>query len=95
VNAVITESGISIELQPDDSGNREIGYSAVPTVDGGKLKLSNVESHGGFVEHVLPKDKLANAVEDGVNGALAERNLVITDITLRDGAMILTTAPAS
>jgi hypothetical protein len=94
VVANITPDGISIDLQVQNSSDREIGYSAVPTVVDGKLELTNVESEG-WMERFLPKDKLADAVEDGVNGVLAERGLVLTDIALGEGEMILTAAPAS
>jgi hypothetical protein len=95
VVAEITPNGISIDLSIEESGDREVGYSAVPVVEDGKFALTDVEAHDGFMERFLPKNKLADAVEDGVNGVLAENNLELTNITLGDGQMTLTAVPAS
>jgi hypothetical protein len=95
VVAEITPAGISIELEFDESNDREVGYSAVPVAEDGKLVLTQVEAQDGFMERFLPKGKLADAVEDGVNGVLAEHNLELTSIDLEDGQMILTVVSAS
>jgi hypothetical protein len=91
----ITPAGISIELNLEESGDRNIGYSALPIAQDGQLVLTEVEANDGVMERFLPKVKLADAVEDGVNGVLAEHNLQVVDVTLGDGEMTLTTAPAS
>jgi hypothetical protein len=90
----ITPAGISIELNLEEGGDRDIGYSAVPMAQGGQLVLTEVEANDGVMERFLPKEKLADAVEDGVNGVLAEHNLQLVDVTLGDGEMTLTVAPA-
>jgi hypothetical protein len=94
VVAEITPDGISIQLEPDEGGNRDVGYSAVPTVVNGKLELTNVEAEG-WMERFLPKDKLADAVEDGVNDVLADNNLDLASIDLEEGQMTLSAVPAS
>jgi hypothetical protein len=91
----ITPDGISIQLQFDENTNREVGYSAVPIAEDRKLVLTQVEARDGFMERFLPKGKLADAVEDGVNDVLADHNLELTSIDLEDGQMTLTTVPAS
>jgi hypothetical protein len=93
VTSEITKDGISINLQTDNAG-RDVGYSAFPEVVDGKLELTNVEAEG-FMEHFMPKDKLADAIEDGINETLAADSLVLTDITLGEGEMTLQAAPAS
>jgi hypothetical protein len=91
----ITPDGISINLEFDESQDREVGYSAVPVAEDGKLVLTQVDAQDGFMERFLPKDKLADAVEDGVNDVLAEQDLELQTIDLEDGQMILSTVPAS
>jgi hypothetical protein len=91
----ITPDGISINLEFDESNDREVGYSAVPIAEDGKLVLTQVEAQDGFMERFLPKDKLAEAVEDGVNEVLTEHNLELRSIDLEDGQMTLNVVRAS
>ncbi|MFL5760689.1 MAG: hypothetical protein ACJ789_13255 [Thermomicrobiales bacterium] len=92
----ITESGVSLELNYRDDRTDPIRYSALPTIDeNGHLELTDVAASEGFMERLLPKDKFANAIEDGVNSVLDENNLMLADIELTDGELTLTTVQSS
>jgi hypothetical protein len=95
VSSQITPNGVSIEFTYRNDNSDPIRYSAVPVVSNGQFKLTDVEATNGFMERVLPKDKLANAIEDGVNDTLAEHNLQLASIDLEDGQITLQAVPAS
>jgi hypothetical protein len=98
VTTQIDSSGVAIEFSYRDDKSNPIRYSATPTVDGnGHLELTDIQTTNGngFIEKLLPKDKLASSIEDGVNGALDEQNLKIGKIDLQDGQIVITAVPAS
>ena len=69
VTTQIDSSGVAIEFSYRDDNTNPIRYSATPTVDeNGLFVLTNVQTTNGngFIERLLPKDKLASSIEDGV-----------------------------
>jgi len=98
VTTQIDPSGVAIEFSYRDDKSDPIRYSATPAVDdNGKFVLENVQTTNGngFIEKFLPKDKLADSIEEGVNSALEARNLKISSIELQDGQVIINAVPAS
>ncbi len=98
VTTQIDSSGVAIEFSFRDDNSDPIVYSATPTVDeNGHLVLTNTQTTNGnvIVDKFLSKDKLANSIEDGVNGALDEQNLKIAKIDLEDGQVVITAVSAS
>jgi hypothetical protein len=94
----IDPSGVAIEFSYRDDNTDPIRYSATPAVDeNGKFVLENVQTTNGngFIEKLLPKDKLAESIEEGVNGALEAKNLKIANIDLQDGQVVITATQAS
>jgi hypothetical protein len=98
VTTQIDSSGVAIEFSYRDDNSNPIRYSATPAVDeNGHLELTNIQTTNGngFIEKLLPKDKLANSIEDGVNGALDEKNLKIAKIDLENGQVVITAVSSS
>jgi hypothetical protein len=77
------------------SQGQEFSYSGVPMARDGRMELTNVESTGGaFLDRVFPADKLADAVEGGVNGYFIARGLEITGVTAENNEMVFETREA-
>jgi hypothetical protein len=98
VTTQIDPSGVAIEFSYRDDNSDPIRYSAVPSVDdNGHFVLNEVQTTNGngLIERFLPKDKLADSIENGVNGALDAENLKLSNIDLQDGQIVLTTVSAS
>lgn len=94
VNSVasrITPGGVQIVLKSDTNESTvNVGVAA----RNGKLVVTRVDNNSWLVKQIMPNDKLAKAIEDGVNNSLAAQRLTLTDLTLEQGKMTLTTTPA-
>lgn len=92
VGARIIPSGVQIVLKSDtDESTVNVGVAA----ENGRLVVTQVDNNSWLVKQIMPNDKLSQAIEDGVNGALASENLKLTALKLEQGKMTLTTAPTS
>lgn len=89
----IDESGITFGLIAEQGA--ETTYSGVPTVENGRLVMSNMKTTDGFLDFFYPADKLGNAIERAVNDYLAANNLGIQSLTLAQGELRLNTVAAS
>jgi hypothetical protein len=69
-------------------------YTGVPVAENGELVLRDVESSSRFLSFLLPADDFAEAIEDAVNGYLADNNLSLAALTLTDDGIVLTTVAA-
>lgn len=79
VNLSVDESGlVTLSIT---SAEQEIGYEGQVTAENGELVIENMESNNGVLGFFLPADKLANAVEKGVNDYFAAQGLEIASVT--------------
>ena len=89
----ITEDRIRVVGgDPDD-----LAYTAVPTVENGRIVLTDVEAGPGrwhIITLLLPEDAFASGLEDGINRALAAKGLRAVDVRLGDGTMTIETEAA-
>ena len=87
----IDPTGVELALAYDQG---EIVYTAQLAAEAGRLVVRDVDASQDFMRFLLPADKLAGAIEAGVNGYLAANGLRLVDLELTDGAMTLTTEVA-
>lgn len=69
------------------------GYSAVPTVVGGRVDLTQATMRGQVLGVLLTKDGFERGMENGINGALDLHRLVPVSITLHAGRLTIVTKP--
>lgn len=75
------------------SQGQSFEYTATPVAENGRLELTSVDSTGGgFVEQVFPSDKLAGAVEGGVNSYFDANGLEIVGVTAENDELVIETA---
>jgi hypothetical protein len=89
----ISPTGIRFGVTAD--GGQETTYTGVPVAEAGKLKMTQMDTSSGVLELVFPADDLGKAIEDSVNGYLAENNLTLSSLTLGDGKITLHVAASS
>jgi hypothetical protein len=79
-----------VELSIDDTGRvklsitsseQEIGYEGTVTAENGELVIEDMESNNDVLGFFLPADKLADAVEKGVNEYFQNQGLRIESVT--------------
>ncbi|MGH2532071.1 MAG: hypothetical protein ACRDJW_07155 [Thermomicrobiales bacterium] len=87
----ITPAGIEIIF---DLTDQNATYSGQVAAEGGELVVRDMEVDPSQMGWFVPANKMAGAIEDGVNGVLAQNNLRLTAVELGDGQMTLTTEPA-
>jgi hypothetical protein len=87
----IRETGITLRC----SGNQDLSYSAVPVVEDGRVELTEVTTSSNWMRFLLPKEKFADGLEEGINQALDARGLRPVSIELRDGSMAIRTESAA
>jgi hypothetical protein len=79
---------VQLSVDPDGavqltirSGGQDIGYTGRITAENGELKIEDMETDTGWLGYILPPDKLASAIETGVNDAFAAQGKQIVGIT--------------
>ena len=74
------------------SQGQEFGYSGTPVAENGRLELTNVESvGGGFLDQFFPADKMAGAIEGGVNNYLETQGLELVSVSAENNELVLET----
>lgn len=79
VTIAVDESGL-VQLSITSS-DQEIGYEGQITAVDGQLVIEDMEANNGVLGFFLPPDKLADAVEKGVNDYFSARGLQIESVT--------------
>lgn len=72
-------AGLSFSL---NTNGRTIGYTGTPAVEDGKLVIEHLESDNDVLGFLLPADKLAGALERGVNAYVSAQGREVQDLTL-------------
>ena len=90
--------GIDLSIGPDGIKlgiDDRVMYSGVPVVMDGRLELTKVQTHDNQVfGMVLSEEEFERMIETGMNEAFASHHLVPTDVSLRDGRVIVSVLPA-
>jgi hypothetical protein len=73
------------------SQDQTFSYTATPVAENGRLELTNVESDNGFLDQMFPADKLAGAIEGGVNDYFEARGLQIVSVDAENGQLTFET----
>jgi len=71
------------------SGGQTFGYSGVPVAENGELVLTEVTVDGGLPDWIFPADKLASAIEGGVNSYFEAQGLDITSVTAENDELVI------
>ncbi len=82
------------------SQNQDLTYTGtVAAVDGKfevqKMELNGAGSLGGVINIVIPGSKIGGAIENGVNGYLAQNNLKLESVTSEAGKLTLVVVAAT
>ena len=91
VTLSVSPSGLKVSI---DSNGQTIGYTGVPAARNGKLVIDDLTSDNDVLGFILPSDKMATAIEKGVNGYFAAQGLEISDLTLGDDTITFDTVPS-
>lgn len=92
ITARITDQIVQIVF---DSDNDDVTMDLQVAAENGRLAVTNTTISNSVFRFFLPEDKLREAVEDGVNNALAQQGLRLDAITLAAKEMTLVTTPVS
>lgn len=71
------------------SGGQAFEFSGVPVAENGNLELTEVNSTGGLPDWLFPPDKLANAVESGINAYFDNQGLDIASVTAENDELVI------
>jgi hypothetical protein len=85
VDISIDESGL-VKLS-FTSNEQDIGYEGTVGAENGKLVINDMDSNNGVLGFFLPADKLADAIEKGVNEYFEARGLQIVSVTPGDDTL--------
>lgn len=88
----VDPSGIDIGFT---SGTQEFGYSGTPVARDGRLAIDDMTVNTEFLGWIMPADRVAGIIEDGINDYFAARGLAIDSIQLGNDEITFTTVPAT
>jgi len=81
-------SGIQVGFT---SGTQDFSYSGMPVARDGQLVIEDMEVSEGWLGRIMPADKVADIIEDGINDYFAARGQEIESIQLGDDEITFTT----
>lgn len=82
---VISPEGLEVRFGEQ---GQDIAYNADVTAVDGKLKIKGEELNG-FIMWLIPQESISKGIENGINDYLSENNLMVSSVTMNDGAMTL------
>jgi hypothetical protein len=90
-----SDFGISVDANGIEvgftSGTQDFSYSGMPVARDGELVIEDMEVSEGWLGRIMPADKVANLIEDGINDYFAARGQRIESIQLGDDEITFTT----
>jgi hypothetical protein len=90
-NIRFTAENGRLELRFGSTG-QSFDYTGVPLAQDGRFELTDVStSGGGFLERFFPADKLADAVESGINRYFDAQGLRIVGVTAENDQLVIET----
>jgi hypothetical protein len=94
-----SDFGISVDpngIQLDfDSGSQSFGYSGMPVARDGRLVIEDMSVDNDALGWIMPADRAADIIEDGINDYFAARGLEIESIELGNDTITFTTVNAA
>ena len=72
-----------------------VAYSGTPVVQNGLVELTNAQASSSIFKFFLTSEGFEQAIEDGINRALAERGIEPISLTLGDGVLTIVVEPAA
>jgi hypothetical protein len=98
-DSTTSDFGISVDANGIEigftSGTQDFSYSGTPVAEDGKLVIENMETSEGWLGRIMPADKVAGIIEDGINDYFAARNQEIESIQLGNDEITFTTVPTA
>jgi len=88
----VSPQGLSVAFT---SNGQDIGYSGMPAAENGELVVNDMTVDNDVLGFILPADKLANAIEDGVNSYFSAQGLEIGSLQLGDDEIVIEAVPDS
>jgi hypothetical protein len=90
VNGVtLTSNGQQLELSFETSGNNKITYTGTPTVQNGKLVMTDMKTNNGTLGFFMPASKLGDGIENGVNAFFEANGLKITSLVVQGDKIVV------
>jgi len=95
-----TASDVGISVNPTGidigftSGTQDFGYSGMPVARDGRLAIDDMTVDEEFLGWIMPADRVAGIIEDGINEYFITRGLEIESIELGDDEITFTTVSA-
>lgn len=87
----VSPSGIEIGFT---SGTQDFGYSGMPVARDGRLAIDDMTVDTDFLGWIMPADRVAEIIEDGINEYFIAHDLEIESILLGDDEITFTTVAA-
>jgi hypothetical protein len=72
-----------------------VAYSGVPTVRNGTIDLTDAKALVPFLNQILTAGGFEQAMETGINRAIAARGMAPVSLTLSNGVLIIVVEPAT
>lgn len=90
VNGITLKSnGQQLELAVETSGNNKVTYTGTPTVQNGKLVMTNMKTNNSTLGFFMPASKLGDAIETGVNSFFEANGLKITSLVVQGDNIVV------
>jgi hypothetical protein len=80
--------GNLIEIGFDSEGQGGT-YEGTLTAENGELRVSGMEASSGLLDFLVPGDRVASGIENGVNDYLLANNLTLASVSSEPGALTL------
>lgn len=72
-----------------DSEGQGVTYEGTLSAENGELRVSGMEASSGLLDFLVPGDRVAAGIENGVNDYLFANNLTLTSVSSEPGALTL------
>jgi hypothetical protein len=90
---VITTEGDLVKVG-FSTGGQELVYTGRPVVQNGEIRIEDMNVDNDVMGFLLPADKVANLIENGLNDYLEARGLQAESVSLAEGEITFTAVSA-
>ncbi len=80
--------GNRIEIGFDSEG-QDVNYEGTVEAVDGELRIQDMEAGSGFLNFLVPGDRVASGIENGVNNYLFANNLTLASVSSEQGELTL------
>lgn len=87
----VNSAGITVGFT---SGTQHFGYTGRPDVENGQIVIEDMDVDNDVLAFIMPADKVAGIVENGLNNYFAARGLEVESLVLGNNNITVTTVPA-